>query len=37
VLRLSEELLSGGVLDDACIGVIMRGCRLLQQLELVQV
>lgn len=37
VLRLSEEQLSGGVLDDACVAVIARGCTQLQELELVQV
>ena len=37
VLRLSEEQLSGGVLDDACVSVIARGCTQLQELELVQV
>jgi hypothetical protein len=37
VLRLSEELLSGAVLDDSCMAVIARGCKQLQELELVQV
>lgn len=37
VLRLSEEQLSGGVLDDSCMSVIARGCTQLQELELVQV
>jgi hypothetical protein len=37
VLRLSEELVSRGVLDDACLAVIGRGCTALQALELVQV
>jgi hypothetical protein len=37
VLRLSEEQLSGGVLDDSCLAVIARGCTQLQELELVQV
>jgi hypothetical protein len=37
VLRLSEEQLSGGVLDDSCMTVIARGCSQLQELELVQV
>lgn len=37
VLRLSEEQLSGGVLDDAAVAVIARGCTQLQELELVQV
>lgn len=37
VLRLSEEQLSGGVLDDSCVTVIARGCTQLQELELVQV
>lgn len=37
VLRLSEELLSGGVLDDACLTAVACGCTQLQALELVQV
>jgi len=37
VLRLSEELLSGGVLDDECLIVVARGCTQLRELELVQV
>lgn len=37
VLRLSEEQLSGGVLDDSSVSVIARGCTQLQELELVQV
>eukprot|EP00878_Enallax_costatus_P020469 GHUV01021643.1.p1 GENE.GHUV01021643.1~~GHUV01021643.1.p1 ORF type:complete len:610 (+),score=106.89 GHUV01021643.1:124-1953(+) len=37
VLRLSEELVAGSVLDDSCLTLVARGCNKLQELELVQI
>lgn len=37
VLRLSEELVAGSILDDGCMSLVARGCSRLQELELVQV
>ena len=37
VVRVSEELLRVSVLDDAALILLVRGCPLLQELELVQV
>eukprot|EP00879_Flechtneria_rotunda_P027195 GHRR01029075.1.p1 GENE.GHRR01029075.1~~GHRR01029075.1.p1 ORF type:complete len:541 (+),score=200.10 GHRR01029075.1:907-2529(+) len=37
VLHLSEEFMSGAVLDDASLSVIARSCLQLQELELVQI